>query len=234
MIKQKTELMCPSCGAGPFKGNQGLAVHKIRKHSAAGKTWNTPKNSLKGKIKREITDKKFKCDHCLSSYDSIVSLKQHMRRMHNVRTRPFIKRNKTVIKSESRINLKDALYNVLGRSEHSEGLPVPRLVAELKKEGYGRKAKARNIAGYIPTIAAKDPNLIRVERGMYRLKAGVSAPNNIPTAETTVPAVIEIETPPVVKEVSRDAVEIRNAHLEAQRNGLINALTALTRSMMDV
>lgn len=108
--------MCPKCGEGPFKGEQGMRLHETRKHSAFGKTWGSTRGmTRKGKGKR----------------------KNHS-------------------------GAKETIEEIL--AEHPEGYQVKDIFRELKRRGH-----KVNI-NYISSAAATMPNLMRIERGVYRLK----------------------------------------------------------------
>lgn len=57
---------------------------------------------------------------------------------------------------------REAIQQIL--SNHPQGLPLPQILAELQQRGI----KVRH--NYISQTAANDPSIVRVERGVYRLK----------------------------------------------------------------
>ena len=89
----KTELHCPTCKKGPFKGSHGLHVHKLRKHSTKGKEWGTTasKTAAPRKSRR------------LGAKNTMTS--------------------------------KEAIYQILQKPEHSEGLSISDLIKGIRAIG---------------------------------------------------------------------------------------------------
>jgi len=112
-------------------------------------------------------------------------------------------------------SVQQKIRRILGH--HPEGLRVKDLITKLKGAGYSPSGDA---SGYISQACSTDPEITRVERGIYCLK-------NPPTPKVA-------KTPETTQEVvhSRDALLVRIEHLEAERNALRVLVAANTHAQL--
>lgn len=115
---------------------------------------------------------------------------------------------------------REAIRRILG--DHPQGLPLQQISSELKIGGF----KLRQ--GYVSQAAASDPTLVRVERGVYRLKKNAQRPVNAGAAVVQA-AVIEAKTG--MTHLPREALLLRIETLETQNRALQDAHLSFVRGV---
>lgn len=114
---------------------------------------------------------------------------------------------------------REAIRQIL--TDHPQGLPASKIFEELQKRGLQFNPN------YVSQAAGQDPNLIRVGRGVYRLKG---KGNKKPVAQTTTTA-IQTEVQTEVMKLPREALLLRIEILETQNRALQDAHLSLMRGV---
>ncbi len=117
-------------------------------------------------------------------------------------------------------NGRDAIRQIL--SDHPQGMPLQQIYAELKQRGI------KVNAGYVSQAAASDPNLVRVERGVYRLKKNARVSTRA-GATVVQEAVVEAKAGLTIAHLPREALLLRIESLETQNRALRDAHLTLIR-----
>lgn len=112
---------------------------------------------------------------------------------------------------------KEAIREIL--KDHPQGLPTAEIRAVLESQGFHLNAN------YISQVAAVDPRIIRVKRGLYRLKANVTQRAG---ASVVKEAVKEIQSGLTLP---REALLLRIETLETQNRALHDAHLSLMRGI---
>jgi len=174
-----------------------------------------------------------KCDLCGKSFASPHGVSVHKVRSscgggNPVKNRSSSRRKKAVVGKNGESG-KDAIRRML--SENPKGMAVCDITADLRKEGF------KFADNYVAGVASKDPDLIRLERGSYRLKKNKLLQSTHHTVSATTPqtaatAVQEIELPREALLVRIDSLEAQNKTLETQNRALQDAHITLMRGML--
>lgn len=113
---------------------------------------------------------------------------------------------------------KQAIHRIL--ADHPQGLPVKQILTELSNNGF------KVASGYVTQTAAADSEIVKVERGVYRLK------NNLRQAQQTGTTVVQqavAEVKAGLTDMPREALLLRIEMLENQTRALQDAHMALVR-----
>ena len=118
---------------------------------------------------------------------------------------------------------RDAIRRIL--SEHPQGLPTAQIFAELTSSGFPKINQ-----NYVSQDAIHDSGIVRVERGVYRLKkvrlsSGLTAAAGTAVVKEAVEEASAINLP-------RETLLLRIDHLETQNRALQDAHQALLRGMI--
>ena len=98
----------------------------------------------------------------------------------------------------------------------------------MQGKGYRPNEDPRDIAGAVGQMAAIEPTVVRTERGVYRIKPGLTAKK--PPATTTNPQPI-VDEPTGKEALSKDALLVTVELLEMHNRALHDAHIALLRGM---
>lgn len=161
---------------------------------------------------------KYRCNKCDKSFDKEQGLSMHFKRKHTAAGKTWGKgksQSMTAATSRRGEGIQEKVRRVL--ASHPNGLQVKHIITELRSIGY---RPSGNVSGYISTTCSTDPDLIRVERGVYRLKT-------IPTPEV---AAQESATEEVTHSVP--ALLVRIEHLQTERDALRTLVSANTHAQL--
>ena len=117
---------------------------------------------------------------------------------------------------------KEAIRKIL--ADHPQGLETADIHTRLEDRGFRLKAN------YVSQVAAKDPSLVRVERGRYRLK-GNAAKRASQRSGTSVVQEAVTEAKSGITHIPREALLLRIETLETQNRALHDAHLSLMRGI---
>lgn len=162
--------------------------------------------------------KQFMCDICSKGpFNGDHGVTVHKQRMHKKgKTWSTAPKNKGKPKKGGKQAIEDIL------AENPAGLQVQDIHKALKKRGFKLNPN------YISQAAATLPNVMRIERGVYRLK---KMPSPKPTAATGTALVHEAQTEAKAKNLPPEALLLRIETLEAQNRALHDAHMSLLRGV---
>jgi hypothetical protein len=110
-------------------------------------------------------------------------------------------------------------------TDHPQGLPVTKIFEQLKSSGLHCHKH------YVSQAAAADPSIVRVERGIYRLKNNVRRNATKQTGTTTVVKEAEVEVQSGLPDMPRETLLLRIETLETQNRALHDAHLSLMRGI---
>jgi len=168
---------------------------------------------------------RFKCTKCPKSFPTEQGLNVHNRRIHTSAGKTWGKgatrktataktaTAKTTRKSRRQANggMREKVRRVLAK--HPQGLQVKNIITQLKSIGY---RPAGDVSGYISQTCSTDPEITRVERGIYRLKTPPTPEPEAPQAESTIEQEVSHSVPALlvrVEQLEKERDALRNAHL---------------------
>jgi len=171
-----------------------------------------------------------KCDVCGKSFKNSHGISVHKIRTDcggstpssRLATRKAPKSNGKRPTNNKGENGRQAIHRILG--DHPQGLPVTKIFEELKKDGLTYHQH------YVSQAAASDPTIVRIGRGVYRLKNNVRQSSVKQNGITTVQeATIEVQPGP--PDMPREALLLRIETLETQNRALHDAHLSLMRGI---
>lgn len=154
-----------------------------------------------------------KCEYCRRSFNTAHGVKVHQQRTPACGGKDVRRKTKTV----NGVTGKEVIREIL--AQHPEGLRTNEIFDELTRRGFKLNSN------YVTQAAAMDPNLVRVERGMYRLKNGVRSKS----VGTQVVESAKTEVMSGLNSMPREALLLRIEVLEAQFKALQDAHLSLIR-----
>lgn len=116
---------------------------------------------------------------------------------------------------------KDAIRRIL--ADQPQGLPVHKITAELEQNGF------KIHTNYVSQHAATDPTIVRVERGVYRLKRGLPTQR---TGTTVVQEAIAQTKITPLADLPREALVLQIEHLERNARAILDAHMVLLRGVL--
>lgn len=118
---------------------------------------------------------------------------------------------------------REAIHEILG--DHPQGLPVSKISTRLKDRGFHVASQ------YITQVASTDPSIIRVKRGIYRLKGSRSSePLRNSGTKVVQDAVNEVKAETRLT-LPRETLLLRIETLESQNRALLDAHMSLVRGV---
>ena len=169
---------------------------------------------------------KQQCDECNETFKNAQGVAIHKRRSQSCGG-GVTWGKKTTKRKSSKLKLgyngesgRDAIRRIL--SEHPQGLPLPQIFDGLKESGL------KVNQNYVSQAAASDPTIVRVERGVYRLKK--NARGLTATAGAAVVETAKTEATGMTH-LPREALLLRIETLETQNRALQDAHLSLIRGV---
>lgn len=172
-----------------------------------------------------------KCDICKQSFKNA-----HGVRMHKLRNETCgggvvawgSTKGRKAKKTRAKIGKngesgREAIRRIL--TDHPQGMALPQIFDGLKKNGL------KVNQNYVSQAAASDPTIVRVERGVYRLKKNVL--RGLTAATTAGTAVVEAAKTEAmsIDDLPREALLLRIETLETQQRALHEAHLSLLRGV---
>ena len=169
-----------------------------------------------------------RCDVCNKSFKNARGVEVHKMRIvacGGARAAAWGSGRKTTSrlkgrKGKGKGNGREVIRSILGN--HPQGLTVDRIAEGLKERGFKLNPN------YVSQSAASDPNVVRVTRGVYRLRKNRKSPN-----QTGATVVMEAVTEAQARtDLPREALLLRIETLEAQVRAVHDAHLSLLRGVI--